>query len=71
MTFQTEQGEECYAQFLKDHTPEFILQESRSTDNREGGQTETENPERIGHTEGADDPAESSVKEEKREVADE
>lgn len=71
VTFQTEQGEECYAQFLKDHTPEFILQESRSTDNREGGQTETENPERIGHTEGADDPAESSVKEEKREVADE
>ena len=61
--FQTEQGEEGYAQFLKDQTPEFILQESRSTDNREGGQTEK--PEKTGNTEGADDPAESSVKEEK------
>lgn len=69
--FQTEQGEECYAQFLKDHTPEFIRQESRSTDNREGGQTETENPERTEHTGGTDSSTEISVKEEKREVADE
>lgn len=69
--FQTEQGEEYYAEFLKGRIPEFIRQESRSTDNREGQLTETGNPERTEVTGGADGPAEISVEEEKREVADE
>ena len=69
--FQTEQGEEYYAEFLKGRIPEFIRQESGSTDNREGQLTETGNPERTEVTGGADGPTEISVEEEKREVADE
>lgn len=57
--------------FLKGRIPEFIRQESRSTDNREGQLTETGNPERTEVTGGADGPAEISVEKEKREGADE
>lgn len=69
--FQTEQGEECYAEFLRGRIPEFIRQESGSTDNREGELTETGNPERTEVTGGGDGPAEISVEKEKREGADE
>ena len=69
--FQTEQGEECYAEFLRGRIPEFIRQESGSTDNREGELTETGNPERTEVTGGVDGPAEISVEKEKREGADE
>ena len=67
----SEQGEECYAEFLRGRIPEFIRQESGSTDNREGELTETGNPERTEVTGGVDGPAEISVEKEKREGADE
>ena len=69
--FQTEQGEECYAELLKDRTPEFVRQESRSTDKKENTQTDTGNSERTKVVGGADGPTEISVEEEKREVTDE
>lgn len=69
--FQTEQGEECYAEFLKDRTPEFVRQESRSTDKKENTQTDTGNSERTEVVGGADGPTEISAEEEKREVTDE
>ena len=57
-------------EFLKGRIPEFIRQESGSTDNREGELTETGNPERTEATGGSTDPQRFCEKE-KREGADE